>query len=167
MWSVYVTFLAHLSLKLKWAFLILWCRLSIHLFFCLYTFHIFISSRTTGPISTKRKGIQVCSNERPHLFWMGDNWEVEKLNWQHLKIFFSRTNLNQTWHKHPGVGQFQPNLVCPNKGSLPFHRGDNYEIPKIHWQTFIVLIPETSGSVSTKLGSKHPWVSEGDSRLFT
>ena len=44
-------------------------------------------SRTTEPISTKLgtkhpwvKGIQVCSNERPHPFPSGDNYELAKLH---------------------------------------------------------------------------------------
>ena len=51
-----------------------------HLSVRLWTFHIFIFSRTTGPISTKLvtkrlwvEGIQVCSNEGPHPFQRGDN----------------------------------------------------------------------------------------------
>ena len=71
--------LAHLSQRLKWAFLINICpSLSSSL---LLTFHIFIFFfRTTGPISTKLdtkhlwvKGIQVYSNEGPCSFPRGDN----------------------------------------------------------------------------------------------
>ena len=54
--------------------------------------------RTTWPISTKLgtkhpwvKGIQVCSNEGPHPFPRGDNYNTAKIHWQNLKIFFSRT----------------------------------------------------------------------------
>ena len=61
------------------------CPLSWSLLLSL-TFHIFIIfSRTTGPISTKLgtkhpwvKGIQVCSNEGPHPFPRGDNYEIAK-----------------------------------------------------------------------------------------
>ena len=55
-------------------------------------------SRTTEPISTKLgtkypwvKGIHVCSNEWPLPFPRGDNYEIAKINWRNLKIFFSRT----------------------------------------------------------------------------
>ena len=75
-------FLAYLSQRLKWAFLIKICPLLLLLsslsslallLALLYTFHIYIFfSRTTGPISTKLgtkhpwvKMIQVCSNEEP------------------------------------------------------------------------------------------------------
>ena len=55
-------------------------------------------SRTTLPISTKLgtkyswvKGIQVYSNEGPRPFPRGDNYEIVKIHWRNLKIFFSRT----------------------------------------------------------------------------
>ena len=34
---------------------------------------------------------------------------------------------------HPWVKGIQ---ICSNEGPLPFPRGDNYEIAKIHWQNF-------------------------------
>ena len=55
-------------------------------------------SRSTGPISTKLgtkhpwvSGINICSNEGPCPFPMGDNYEIVKIHWRNLKIFFSRT----------------------------------------------------------------------------
>ena len=75
--------LAHLSWKLKWAFLITCCPSSVSLL----TSQIFIFfSRTTGPISTKLetkqpwvKGIQVWSNDRPRPFFKG---KVAKTHWK-------------------------------------------------------------------------------------
>ena len=78
------------------------------------TFHIFIIfSRTTGPISTKLgtkhpqvKGIQVCSNEGPHLFPRGDNYEIAKYIDKIKKILFSRTTgliSTKLDTKHPWV----------------------------------------------------------------
>ena len=56
------------------------------------------SSSSPEPISTKLdtkypwvKEIQVCSNEGPRLSQRGDNWEIIKINWQLLKIFYFRT----------------------------------------------------------------------------
>ena len=37
------------------------------------------------------KGMQVCSNERPSPFPRGDNYEIVKTHWRHLKIFHSKT----------------------------------------------------------------------------
>ena len=84
------------------------------------TFHIFIfSSRTTGPISTKLgtkhpwvKRIKVSSNEGPHHFQRGDNYEIAKIYQWYLKIFSRTTgaNFNQTL------------------------RLDNYEFAKTHWR---------------------------------
>ena len=97
-------FLAHLSWKLKWAFLIV--HLLVHLSICQYKCHIFIFfSRTTGPFSTKldakRHWVKGIHEGLP--FSKGDYKEIEKIHWWNLKIFFSRTmcwtNFNQTWHK--------------------------------------------------------------------
>ena len=75
--------LAHLSLKLKWAFLIT-CCLS-----CPSACYLLKSSsepRTTEPISTKLgikhpwvKGIKVWSNDRPRPFFKG---RVAKIHWK-------------------------------------------------------------------------------------
>ena len=105
-----------------------------------------ILSRTTAPISTKlgikhpcKKEIQVFSNKDLCSFPRGDNYEIEKIHWQHLKVFFSRiagpisTKLNT---EHLSVKRIQ---VCSNEGSHPFPRGDNYEIAKISWQIFKIF----------------------------
>ena len=80
------SFLAHLSWKLKWAFLIT-CRPSS---VCkLFTFSSSSREPCTGPVSTKLgtkhpwvKGIQVCSNEGPRPFPRGDNYEIVKIHWR-------------------------------------------------------------------------------------
>ena len=74
------------------------------------TFHVFIFSRTTGPILTKLgtrhpwvKGIQVCTNERPRPFPIGDNNKIVRVYWQHLKIFWTTgpiTNCNSLVFYH-------------------------------------------------------------------
>ena len=68
-------------------------------------------SRTSVPISTKLctkhpwvKGIKNSSNEGPHPFPKGENYELVKINWRNLKFFFSRTtepisSQLGTWHK--------------------------------------------------------------------
>ena len=48
--------------------------------------------------------------------------------------------------------------VCSDEGSCPFPRADNYGIAKIHWYNLKILFSRTSGPISTKLGTKHPWV---------
>ena len=87
-------------------------RLSVHSL----TFHIFIS-RTTGSISMKlgtkhplMKGIQVCSNEGPRPSPRWDNYEIAKIHFQNLKIFFSRTIWpisTKLGTKHPWVKGIQ------------------------------------------------------------
>ena len=48
--------------------------------------------------------------------------------------------------------------VCWNKGPRPFPRGDNKETAKIHWKNLKIFSFITTGTISTKLGTKHPWV---------
>ena len=87
-----------LARKLKWAFLIV-C-LSVSLSLCNFIFY----SSTTGPISTQlstnhlwAKGIQVYSNEGPRYFQRGNNLDIlVRINWQLLKILFSRTIHSQS-----------------------------------------------------------------------
>ena len=137
-WSI----LAHLSHRLKWAFLIKICPLSVVVVIVVVVnFHIFIFfSRTTGSISTKLgtkhlwvKGIQVHSNEGPCSLLRGDNYEIAKIHWQNFKIYFSRTTgpiLTKLGTKNSCVKGIQ---VCSNVGPCPFLRGDNYEIAEIQW----------------------------------
>ena len=61
-------FLTHLSWKLKWAFLIACCPLSV---FKLFTFSSY--SPEPAKIGTKHT-IQVCSDEGPRPFLRGDNY---------------------------------------------------------------------------------------------
>ena len=62
-----------------------------------------IFSRTIAPISIKLctkhppvKGIPVCSDEGPHPFSRGENYEIANVYWRNLRIF-SRANFKQTW----------------------------------------------------------------------
>ena len=147
-------FLAHLSWKLKWAFLIACCpssvRLSVCPFVCkLYTF----SSSSQEPIGqfqpklgTKHPyvmGIQVCSNEVPRPFPRGDNNEIAKMHWWTLKIFVLRTTgpiSPKLGTKHTWV---MAKNVFSNERPCPFQRGDNSE----------------------NILTKHPWVMDGDLTL--
>ena len=121
--------------------------------------------RTTGPISTKLgtkhpwvMGIHVCSIEGPRTFPRGDKKEIGKIHWQTLKIVFSRIIgpiLTKLSTKHSWVIGIQ---VCSYEGPRPFPRGDNKEIAKIHRRTLKIFFIRTTGPISTKLGTKHPWV---------
>ena len=105
------------------------------------------------------KGTEICSNEGPHPYPRGDNYEVAKIHWRKLKknllLKNNWTNFNQTWHKDPCEKGIQ---VCLNKGPRPFSRGDNYEITKIHWQNLKIFFSITTGSISTTPITVHPWV---------
>ena len=45
-----------------------------------------------------------------------------------------------------------------NEWPHPFSRGDDKEIAKIHWRSLKIHFLRTTGPISTKLGTKHPWV---------
>ena len=145
-------FLAHLSWKLKWAFLIARCPASVCLSVCpsvcpsvnFYIFDFF--SRTAGPILTRLgtnhpwvKGIQVCSNEKDIPSPRGDNHKRVKIHWKFLKIFFFRTGRPisiKLGINHPWVMEI---LNCSNKGPGSLQRGDNYKNAKMglgHWKIF-------------------------------
>ena len=84
-------------------------------------------SRTTEPISTKRctkhpwvQGNQVCSNEGPHPFQRGDNYEIVKNTLTKLKNLLLQNhwaNFNQTWHK---ASLCEWDLICSKKKHLIF-----------------------------------------------
>ena len=74
-----------------------------------------------------------------------------------LKILFSRITgqiSTKLGTEHSWVKGIQ---VCLNSGSHPFPRGDDNEIAKIHCQTLQIFL-RTTGPISTKLSTKHPWV---------
>ena len=51
--------------------------------------------------------------------------------------------------------------ICSNERPRPFPRGDNYEKVKIHsLPNLKIFLSRTTGLISTKLGTKHPWVME-------
>ena len=56
---------------------------------------------------------------------------------------------------HPWVKEIQ---VYSNEEPCPFPRGDNYEKAKIHWWNLKIFFYRTTGLISSKLGTKHPWV---------
>ena len=87
-----------------------------------------------------------------------DNWEIIKINWQLLKIFFSKTTgpiLTGLSTNYTCVKGIQ---VCSNEGPRPFQRGDNWEKIKINWQLLKIFLSRTTGPISTKLAIKHSWV---------
>ena len=91
----------------------------------------------------------------PPFFHRGDNYKIAKIHWQ---IFFSRTTepiSTKLGTIHPWVKGVQ---VCSNEGLCLFPRGDNYEIAKIHWWILKIFFCRTTGSISIKLGTNHPWV---------
>ena len=74
------------------------------------------------------KGDSSLFSEGLRPFPRGDNYEIVKIHWQNLKIFFSRTagpistklGTNHLWVK--GI------QVCSIEGPCPFPRGDNYHL---------------------------------------
>ena len=140
MWYNHLCFLAHLSQRLKWAFLITICPLSVVVVVVAVVnfshFHILLKNHWAnfskhGTKYPWKKGIQVCSNEGYRSFPREDNNNTAKNTLTNFKIFFSRTTVpistkfsrNHLWVK--GI------QICSKEGPSPFPRGDNYEIAKI------------------------------------
>ena len=68
-------------------------------------------------------------------------------------------NFNQSWYK-AFLGEGDSSFFSKeafNDHTL-FQAGDNNEIAKILWQNLNIFFPKTTGSMSTKLGIKHPWM---------
>ena len=87
-----------------------------------------------------------------------DNYKIVKIHWRNLKLFFSRRTgpiSTKLGTKHPWMKGIQ---VCSNERPCPFLKGNNYEIAKIHWRNLKIFFSRTTKPISTKLGTKHPWV---------
>ena len=94
-------FLCHLSWKLKWAFLITWrsscVRLSsVRLSINFSHFHLLLKNQWANFNQTSLKasfgnGDSSFLNERSRPFSRGYIYQIAKIHWQNLKIFFSRT----------------------------------------------------------------------------
>ena len=103
-------------------------------------------------------GTQVCFNKGPHPFPRVENYRIPKIHWQNLKIFFSWTTVSistKLSKMHPWVKGIQ---ICSNDGPRSFPGGDNNQIAKIHWRNSKIFFSRTAGPISTKFGTKHPWV---------
>ena len=50
--------------------------------------------------------------------------------------------------------------VCSNEGPHPFPRGDNRKNVKLYWKYFKIFFSRTTGLISSKPGTKHPWIKE-------
>ena len=97
------------------------------------------------------------SNEGPRLSERGDNREIIKINWQLLKIFFSRTSgpiSPKLGSEHLWVKGIQ---VYSNEGSRPSQRGDNCEIVKIHSKLLKIFFPEPLIQLQPNLAQSILW----------
>ena len=99
--------------------------------------------------------VQVCSNEGPHPFSSGDNYEIANIHWLKLKIF-SRT----TWPISTKLGTMHPWVKgiqdCSNKEPLNSHKVDNgffYSLNQ-HYDMFLDL-----NSRMTDVAHGHPAMS--------
>ena len=104
------------------------------------------------------KGIQVYSNEGPCPFPRGDNYEIAKIHWQNLKIFFSRTTgpiLTKLGTKYSWVKWIQ---VCTNEGFCFFQKDIIAKLWKYINKFEKASSPEPLGQFSTKVDTNHPWV---------
>ena len=160
-------FLAHLSWKLKWAFLITCC-----LFVCkLFTFS------TSSPVPLGQfqpnvaqiilewRGFKFVQMKGHALFPRGDNSKNVKFYWKYLKIFFFRTNgpvSTKVGTKHLRVTGIQ---VCSNEGPRSFPRGDNSKRVKFYWKYFLKILLQKHLDNFNKTWHKSS-LCKGDSSLF-
>ena len=124
-------FLAHLSWKPKWAFLI---------------------------VRRPSVGIHVCSNDGPHSFPRWENHEIAKLHWLNLKTFFSKTTRaisTKRGTKHHWVVGIQ---IFQMKGHILFQGEIILKNSKINWRNGKIFFSRSTGPISTKLDTKHPLV---------
>ena len=73
-------------------------------------------------------------------------------------FFFSRITVSistKLGTKHPWVTRIK---VSSNEGPQPFSRGDDNGIAKIYWRNLKIIFPRTTGPISTKFRTNHPWV---------
>ena len=80
------------------------------------------------------------------------------VNFSHFHLLLQNhwANFNQTWHKYLylWMGFKFAKLKRPHL----FPRGYNNEIAKIHWWNLKIFFTRTTGPISTKLGTMHPWM---------
>ena len=79
------------------------------------------------------------------------------VNFSHFHLLLQNhcANFNQTWRK-ASLGKGDSNLF--QRRATSFSKGDNYEIAKIHWHNLKIFFSITNEPISTKFGTKHPWV---------
>ena len=103
-------------------------------------------------------GIHVCLNKGPALFARGDNNKIVKntlTNFKNLILKNHLANFNQTWHK-AFLGEGDSSLF--KWRNPPFSKVRNKEIANILLQTLKMFFLRITWPISTKLGTKHPWV---------
>ena len=81
---------------------------------------------------------------------------IAVVNFSHFHFLLKnhKANFNQPWHKAT-FGVRDSSLF---KWWAHFPRGDNYEIAEIHWQIKKIFFSRTTGPISIKIGTNHPWV---------
>ena len=72
------------------------------------------------------------------------------------------TNFNQTWKQSILWMRIQ---IGSNEGPIPFSKGDDNEIAKIHWRNLKILFSRTAGESLNQTWHK-TFLRDGDSKLF-
>ena len=108
--------------------------------------------------------LQFKSDESRALFFAHLSWKLETrvVGPSVSKLFLFSSSFQEL------PGQFQTKLAqrilgwrgfkfVQMKGHTLFPRGDNHEIPKIHWRNFKIFFSSTIWPISTTFGTKHSW----------
>ena len=85
------------------------------------------------------QGNQVCSNEGPHPFQRGDNYEIVKNTLTKLKNLLLQNhwaNFNQTWHK---ASLFEWDLILFKEEPFKSHKDNNVFFSSLNQRYDIII----------------------------
>ena len=100
----------------------------------------------------------ICSHVGPRPFPREGNNGLAKIHWLNFKIFFSRTIGPISTILAQSILRWKGIQFCSITWASPLPRGYNCKTTKIHWRILKIFFSRTSVLLSTKLGTKHVWV---------
>ena len=151
-------FLAHLSWKVKWAFMIA-CRPSsvcppVRKLFTLSSSSPEQQGQFQQNLEQSIDSFLLKWKARP--FFKGRYYEIAKIFWQNLKLFSSRTTGPVSAKLGTSIHGWRESKFYQMRGHVLFQGEINMKFQKIHWRNLKIFSSRTTGPISTKLGTKRP-----------